>query len=306
VTVAHVLAIDFGGTKVALATAEAGSAVGQLTRLRLPTIGRAEQVVRRSLEAARGLIAAPVAVGVSTLGVVRADHIRLAPNVPGWEGLELPRMLRDEYGDTPVVIDNDVNAAAAAELHWGALRTADTALYINLGTGIAAALIVDGRVVRGAHGAAGEIGYLLDGSTDDCFADGHAPLEELVSGSALASQGSALIGRSVTAAELFTHAGDPRTDALIDQAIRRLAQTVANLCITLDPELVVIGGGLMGAARRILPRIAELLARAVPFPPRLAPARFVDDAPLLGALALAVQAAGHSIDLAAPIDVANL
>jgi predicted NBD/HSP70 family sugar kinase len=304
VTAARVLGIDFGGTKVALATADAGSGVGRVTKLRLPTTGGAEQVVRRSLEAARGLVAAPVAVGVSTFGVVRADRIRLAPNVPGWEGLELPRMLHDEYGDTPVTIDNDVNAAAAAELRWGALRATDTGLYINLGTGIAAALVVGGRVVRGAHGAAGEIGYLLDASTDDCYADGHAPLEELVSGGALASRGSALVGRPVTAAELFTLAGDPRADVLIDEAIRRLAQTVANLCITLDPELVVIGGGLMGAAARILPRIAGLLVRAVPFPPRLAPARFVDDAPLLGALALAVQAAGESIEIAAPIDVA--
>jgi glucokinase len=287
VSVARVLGIDFGGTKVALATAEAGSTGGSLTKLRLPTTGSAEQVVRRSLEAARNLVATPVAVGVSTFGVVRDDRIRLAPNVPGWEGMELPRMLRDEYGDTPVTIDNDVNAAAAAELRWGALHGVDVGLYVNLGTGLAAALVVDGRVVRGAHGAAGEIGYLLDPTTDACFEEGHAPLEELVSGSALASQGSALIGRRVTAAELFTLADDPRVNALIDEAVRRLAQTIANLCITLDPELVVIGGGMMGATARILPSVAAMLSRAVPFPPRLASARFVDDAPLLGALALA-------------------
>jgi glucokinase len=113
-----------------------------------------------------------------------------------------------------------------------------------------------------------------------------------VSGGALASQGSALVGRRIAAAELFTLAGEPRVDALIDGALRRLAQTVANLCITLDPELVVVGGGMMGAADLILPRIAAVLSRAVPFPPRLVPARFVDDAPLLGALALADQAAG--------------
>ena len=289
-TAAPVLGIDFGGTKVALATADARSPLGSSTRLRIPTTGGAEQVVRRSLEAARGMVAAPVAVGVSTIGVVRGDRIRLAPNVPGWEGMELPQMLRDEYGDTPVIIDNDVNAAAAAELRWGALRGVDVGVYLNLGTGLAAALVIDGRVVRGAHGAAGEIGYLLDPSTDDCYADGHAPLEELVSGSALASRGSALVGRPVAAAELFTIAGDPRVDALIDGALRRVAQTVANLCITLDPARVAIGGGMMGAADRILPRIAALLPQAVPFPPQLVPAGFIDDAPLLGALALAVEA----------------
>jgi glucokinase len=291
VTAPHVLGIDFGGTKVALATADAGwSPTVSSTRLRIPTTGSAEEVVRRSLEAARGIVTAPVAVGVSTIGVVRDDRIRLAPNVPGWEGMELPRMLRDEYGDTPVVIDNDVNAAAAAELRWGALRGVDVGIYLNLGTGLAAALVVDGRVVRGAHGAAGEIGYLLDPTRDNCYADGAAPLEELVSGSALASQGSALVGRPVAAAELFTIAGDARVDALIDESLRILAQAVANLCITLDPARVVIGGGMMGAAPRILPRIAALLPRAVPFPPQLVPATFIDDAPLLGALALAVEA----------------
>jgi glucokinase len=147
--------------------------------------------------------------------------------------------------------------------------------------------VVGGRVAPGAHGAAGEIGYLLDPTTDDCYANGHAPLEERVSGGALASQGSALVGRQVTAAELFTIAGDPRVDALIDEAVRRLAHTIANLCITLDPEIVVVGGGMIGAAARILPGVAATLSRAVPFPPRLVPARFVDDAPLLGALALA-------------------
>ncbi|GIF51429.1 glucokinase [Asanoa ferruginea] len=292
-TAAQVLGIDFGGTKVALATADEGwSPAVSSTRLRIPTSGSAEEVVRRSLEAAQGMVAAPVAVGVSTFGVVRGERIRLAPNVPGWEGLELPRLMKDAYGDTPVVIDNDVNAAAAAELRWGALRGVDVGIYINLGTGLAAALVVDGRVVRGAHGAAGEIGYLLDPTRDTSFADGHAPLEELVSGSALASQGSALVGRPVAAAELFTMVGDPRVDALIDEALRTLAQAVANLCITLDPARVVIGGGMMGAAERILPRIAALLPRAVPFPPQLAPATFIDDAPLLGALALAVEAVG--------------
>ncbi|GAA1852502.1 ROK family protein [Asanoa iriomotensis] len=292
-TTAHVLGIDFGGTKVALATADREwSPTVSSTRMRIPTTGSAEEVVRQSLAPARGLVAAPAAVGVSTFGIVRDERIRLAPNVPGWEGMELPRLLRDEYGDTPVVIDNDVNAAAAAELRWGALRGVDVGIYLNLGTGLAAALVVDGRVVRGAHGAAGEIGYLLDPASDNCYADGQAPLEELVSGSALASQGSALAGRPVAAAELFTMVGDARVDALIDDALRSLAQAVANLCITLDPARVVVGGGMMGAAPRILPRIAALLPRAVPFPPQLVPATFIDDAPLLGALALAVEAVG--------------
>ncbi|MFC4588342.1 ROK family protein [Sphaerisporangium corydalis] len=290
-----VLGIDFGGTKVALATSAADSVDRPLRKMRLPTLGSegAQQVLRRSLDAARELAdwsGTLQAVGVSTFGVVRGETVQLAPTVPGWEGLELPRLLREEFGETPVAIDNDVNAAAAAELRWGALRGVRTGLYLNLGTGLAAALVVNGMVVPGAHGAAGEIGYLLSRPGEPAFAEGHAPLEEVVSGHALAHQGSALLGRTVSAASLFEQDGDPAVRTLLDGAVEALAMAVANVCVVLDPERVVIGGGLMGAARHILPGLTAEIARAVPFPPEITAARFVDDAPLYGALALAMTA----------------
>ncbi|MFI5954332.1 ROK family protein [Cryptosporangium sp. NPDC051539] len=287
----RVLAIDFGGTKIALASAAAGSTDGRPDRtVRLETLGSAGalQAVHRALDAAQGLVAAPAAVGVATFGVLRDGHIRLAPNVPGWDGLALPSLLRDRFGDAPVAIDNDVNAGAAAELRWGALRGVDVGLYVNLGTGLAAALVAGGRVLPGAHGAAGEIAYLRDRDSDAFFADGDAPLEDVVSGAALSRHGSALLGRPVTAAELFTLRAEPGVTTLLDRTVEALARTIANLCVTLDPETVVLGGGMMGAADQILPRVSAVLRRAVPFPPVLVPARFVDDAPLVGALALAL------------------
>ncbi|WP_433045805.1 ROK family protein [Dactylosporangium sp. CS-033363] len=287
----EVLAIDFGGTKVALGTAAADALDARpRSTTRLPTRGTqgALKVVERTLIAARELIGTPAAVGVSTFGVLRDDVIRLAPNVPGWDGLPLPELLRTEFGATPVAIDNDVNAGAAAELRWGALRGVDVGLYVNLGTGLAAALVAGGRVLPGAHGAAGEIAYLRDSADAPAFADGHAPLEESVSGSALARRGSALLGRPVTAAELFSQRRVPPVAALLDGAVDTLSRTIANLCVTFDPERVVIGGGLMGAAGHILPRIATALTRSVPFPPDLRAATFADDAPLVGALAMAL------------------
>jgi glucokinase len=293
-TEAQVLAIDFGGTKIALATAAVGSPDGrpdQTVRLRTLGAAGATQAVRRTFDAARALLAGPAAVGVSTFGVLRGGRVQLAPNVPGWEGMALPELLRAEFGDAPVAIDNDVNAGAAAELRWGALRGVDVGLYVNLGTGLAAALVAGGRVVAGAHGAAGEIGYLRDKDTDPYFADGHAPLEESVSGVALATRGTALLGRPVTAAELFTMRSEPAVAALLDETIETLSRTIANLCVTLDPERVVLGGGMVGAATHILPRVEATLSRSVPFPPKLLAARFVDDAPLVGAMALALESA---------------
>ncbi|NUR89145.1 MAG: ROK family protein [Nonomuraea sp.] len=276
----HVLGIDVGGTKVAIGISGSDGPSFE-SRLRLDT---GPETLARALEAARSLDGAPAAVGFSTCGVIRDGVVRLAPNVPGWEGLELPRLLHEEYGATPVAIDNDVNAAAAAELRWGALRGVTTGLYLNLGTGLAAALIVDGRVVAGAHGAAGEIGYLQTTPGEPAYADGRAPLEELVSGAALAARGSAALGRPTSAAELL--GGSVRLP-FVDEALATLAMNVANLCAMVDPERLVVGGGMMGAASLIMPRLGDELRRAVPFPPRIEAARFADDAPLLGALALA-------------------
>ncbi|MGA5299580.1 ROK family protein [Nucisporomicrobium flavum] len=290
-TAGRVLAIDFGGTKIALGTAVVGSPDARPeTTVRLRTLGAdgALQAVRRTLDAARDLLAGPAAVGVSTFGVLRDDRVRLAPNVPGWEGMALPAMLRAEFGDAPVAIDNDVNAAAAAELRWGALRGVGVGLYVNLGTGLAVALVAGGRVLPGAHGAAGEIGYLRDRDTDPCFADGHAPLEDRVSGAALGRLGTAALGRPVTAEDLFGLSSEPAVAGLLEDAVRTLSRTIANLCVTLDPERVVVGGGMLGAADHIMPRVVEEVRRCVPFPPTVIRARFSDDAPLIGALALAL------------------
>ena len=120
------------------------------------------------------------------------------------------------------------------------------------------------------------------------FADGRAPLEEIVSGAALAARGSALLGRPVTAHDLFVLRDDPMVSQLLDDAAKAIGVVVANLSITLDPERVVIGGGMMRAAQHILPLVSAQVARTVPFPPQIGAARFVDDASLLGALALAL------------------
>ncbi|MFI6298121.1 ROK family protein [Nonomuraea sp. NPDC050790] len=282
----QVLGIDVGGTKIAVGVS--GADGPEVTaRERLDT---GPDTLARALAAARRLDRRPAAVGFSTTGVIRDGVVRLSPNVPGWDGLELPRLLAEEYGDIPVAIDNDVNAAAAAELRWGALRGVSTGLYLNLGTGLAAALIVGGAVVPGAHGAAGEIGYLQVEPGEPAFADGHVPLEERVSGSGLARRASALLGRPVTTAHLLTHyasGADGPVGELVTEALRLLAVSVANLCVTIDPERLVVGGGMMGAADVIMPGLVAEVRRAVPFAPEVRQARFSDDAPLLGALALA-------------------
>lgn len=293
-TPGFVLGIDFGGTKVALATMDtAGPVPRVLGRTRLPTAGpggaqgfcgaprrgrRAGRRDRRSTDGGR--------CGHDRRGRRRADPA--GPDRAGLGGPGPPRLLRKEFGGLPLRIDNDVKAATAAELRWGRLSGVSSGLYLNIGTGLGAGIVAGGRVVPGAHGAAGEIAYLLRTPDEPGFAAGRAPLEEHVSGAALASRGAQLLGAPVSAAALFARWREPQVRSLLDESVSALAAAVANLCIALDPERVVVGGGLMGAGRPLLKRFRTALDAAVPFPPELTPARFVDEAALYGAVSLAM------------------
>lgn len=289
-----VLGIDFGGTKIAIATAGLDGRVLESTRLPTQAADGAEQAVTRALATAHELIAARggrcVAAGAVSPGIVYPDRIALAPNVPGWEELRLPALIADGLGGVPTVVGTDVKAAALAELRWGSLRDADPAILIVLGTGLAAAVAFGGEVVHGANGASGEIGYSVSSVGGGGVADGRAPLEELAGGRAIGERASALLGVPLTTAEVFEHP-DPSARALVTEALAELAAHVANMAIVIDPARIAVGGGLMGHRQVVLPALEERLRAAVPFPPELVPARFTHDGSLRGAIALALDAA---------------
>jgi glucokinase len=291
-----VLALDFGGTKVALGAATLDGRIIESSRLDTRAAQGAAQAVRRALDRAGELMerAAQVArgrclaVGAVSPGIVRADRVLLAPNVPGWGELSLPETVRRTLGVPRVEYGNDVKAAALGEARWGSLRGADPGVLLTLGTGVATGIVVGGAVLGGANGAAGEIGYSLrspDGGPG--AADGRAPLEERVGGRAIGELGSRLLGAPLDAAQVFAHE-DARARSLVEGAVSELAMHVANLAILMDPERIAVGGGLMSSSDVIMPALAERLRSAVPFPPELVPARFVHDGPLRGAVALAL------------------
>jgi len=293
-----ILGIDFGGTKVAIGLADRAGSLLVTRRLDTDAQAGAEQVVSRALAAARKLLADEGAadnlgaIGVVSPGIVLEDRILLAPNVPGWEELRLRELVADEFGGVGIEVGTDAKAAALAEWRWGALADTDPAVFLSLGTGIAAAVLVGGRLLAGANGAAGEIGYnLLSPQDTDGFASGAAPLEEAVGGRGLGGRASVLLGRPVTAGELFGLAReDARAKDLVGAALDELSMHVANLAIALDPQRIAVGGGLVRSADILLPALRERLARAVPFPPELVSAKFDQDASLLGAIAIALDA----------------
>jgi len=294
-----VLAIDFGGTKVAIATADMMGNILKQTRLDTNAVHGAQQILERTMGVAHTLIEQMVsevggrcvAVGVVTPGVVHDDRILLAPNIPGWEHVSLHDTMYAGLRIPTVVVGNDVKAAALAEVLWGALKDADPAVFLSLGTGIAAALVIGGRVVTGAHGASGEIGYNLRSVLDTSgVANERAPLEEAIGGRFIGERASILLGEELSTADVFAHA-DIRARFLVDEMLAELATHVANLTILLDPARIAVGGGLMTSGGEIILRaLAFRLGFSVPFPPEIVPAKFLNDASLYGAIALALTA----------------
>lgn len=280
-----VLAIDFGGTKLDVATATLDGEIVLSRRLDTDAAAGAEQAVERALGTAHALAETTAsqlggalrAAGAASPGIVQEDRILLAPNVPGWEELALPSRLREGLG-VDVVTQTDVKAATRAEATWGALVDADPGIFVNLGTGLAAGIVVGDTILSGANGAAGEIGYNLRSA-----AEPHA-LEDHAGGRAIGERGGS------SAADVFERArsGDQDAQQLVADALDELSLHVANLAIAIDPARIAVGGGLMHHHDLVLPALTDRINDSVPFPPPVVPARFVHDAALRGAIALAI------------------
>jgi glucokinase len=222
------------------------------------------------------------------MGITREDGVLLAPTVPGWSELRIPARLRAAFGRVPVTVINDVKAATLAELTWGTLRGVRHGVYLNLGTGVAAGLVSEGRLVDGAHGAAGEFGYFRP-SLAEAGHRGAAPVEERIGGRWAAEAASKELGTQVSVASLVALAEtDERAAAALDRLLAETGLWAANVCVLADPEVLSLGGGFLRSAGLVLPRVREMVERVVPFPPRVVAARFGAEAALAGAGAAAL------------------
>jgi len=295
---AVVLGIDFGGTKIAIAVGDLdGNRLGAVTIPAAAESGAAASLAA-AIDAGRRLLAriAPgselAALGVSTFGIPGPSGVALAPAIDGWADVPLDRELGAAFDRVPVRLVTDVKAAAQVEADRGALAGHDPAIYLNLGTGLAVAIVAGGSVVAGRHGASGEIGYNLRAVTDvGLKLEERTMLEDVVSGRALGS-----------AQEVFAAAAhDPAAAALVETFTAELAFHLVNLAILVDPQRIAVGGGMTRSFDLMRPDLERALRAGVPYPPDLVLARYPHDAPLRGVLALAAQAAREPLGQQAPV-----
>jgi len=243
----------------------------------------AEDLIEHLIGVARGLCEehpTVTALGVGVPGLVdRNGTLRFAPNLPGVVELPVGPLLSEALG-LPVRADNDATCAAWAEHQLGAAAGADTALLVTLGTGIGGGLVVDGLLVRGANGFAGEIGHMVvDDDGIPCPCGRRGCWERYASGSALDRQARELVadggGRrlielaggdpaQVTGGQVTAAAAEGDADArqLLDRFADWFALGLANLIHAFDPSRCVIGGGLVGAGEVVLGPIRTALSEA--------------------------------------------
>ena len=313
-----VIGVDLGGTKLLAGTVDSKLEVHHRTYRLARTDDAAallDQLVEAVQEAGEAAPAPVLAVGLGIPCLVDpVTGIALDSNHLPLQGVAVRDVLAERLG-LPVAVDNDGNAAMLAEWRWGEARGARHAILLTLGTGIAGGLLVDGRLVHGAHGAAGELGHIIvdaDGPPCPGSCPGRGCLEALVSGHAIGLEGLRRArgapntelgraldsGRDITGALVteLAHDGDPVAGEVMTLMGERLGLGIVTLVNIFNPEVVVIGGGAIAAGELLLAPAREVVARrALPVnraDVRLVAARFGAESGMLGAACMALDVAG--------------
>ena len=241
------------------------------------------------------------AVGLVVPGLVDAEQgiAVYAANI-GWRQLPLRQIVAEAVG-LPVILDHDVRAAGLAELELGAGRRLQEVLFVALGTGVAAAVITGGQVSAGATGRAGELGHLpVFPEGEWCACGQRGCTETYASATALSRRYAAASGiADVPAKDVMSRAaaGDPVAERVFRDAITALGRALVNYVLLMDPELILIGGGMAASGAALLhPLTREVQAGLAWRPvPAISNGRFAGDAGRIGAGLLAWRALKESM-----------
>ena len=267
----YVLALDFGGTKLAADLVEK-KATSFRRILTASTPPSEDQSVEFMIWLARQLNPAEsgtlVAIGVSFGGPVDSARgiVRRSLHIPGWDDVKLVELLREEFG-VPVTVRNDGEAGALGAWWFGETRRPRSLCYVTVGTGIGSGIVVDGHVVEGCDGLAGEVGHIvIDANGAECTCGGRGCAEAIAAGPAIArraeeaarqspASATSLIrilksGRQLSALDVAATAeiGDPISVRYLVEAGQVLGQVAATITCLLNPNVIAFSGGVLGSS----------------------------------------------------------
>jgi len=307
--VPYVLAVDLGGTKCSAAVVDRKGRIASRLTVPVDLSSRSapvDQIVQLARDFARG--ARPkerlVAAGIAVPGLVRRNGTVWAPNLPGWERMPLANRLKSSL-KIPVLVESDRNAGLLGECWRGAGKGKSDVIVLMIGTGIGAGIMSGGRAVRGAHELSGCAGWLAISHDGRSNLSATGELESSAAGPGIANAArkrlqegetsslSRYDASRITALEVAAEAraGDRMALEIFHDAGRSLGVGVANMVSLFDPEIVIIGGGMAGAAELYLDSLREaMLERAQPLAAKkvkLVLSKLGDRANLLGCASLA-------------------
>ena len=282
-----ILGVDIGGTKIAAGLVDREGKI--VRQIRHPMV--ANRTAEAGLEAVFGAIDAvssPAldsrfdAIGICAPGPLdpKTGVVLNPPNVPCWRNFPLGMRVAEKYRQ-PVTIDNDANAAALAETRWGAARGYHYVFYATLGTGIGTGIALDGRIYHGSTGAAGEGGHVsIDYRGPVCTCGKRGCIEILAAGPAIGKRARAKIeSEPARAAKILEFAqgdaasvtsehvgqayaaGDPLAREILEETVQLLAPWLGNIVELLDPDILVMGGGVSAMLRPFFSEIKDQLPR---------------------------------------------
>lgn len=296
-TGAIVVGVDVGGTKIAAGLVDRGGAIVRSLRVATPAKSGGIAVVSAIADVVHELLSevdgeAVGGVGVSTGGIVDHDSGRILAAtdlIAGWADVALADELATRL-DLPVTVDNDGNAFAVAAHRYGAARGADSAICVAVGTGIGGGLVLDGRIRRGPHFLAGELGHLPAGGDRRCSCGVIGHLESVAAGPAMSAAYAAATGVVADLREIAAAAesGDAVAESVIRAGATALGRAMGGLAVVLDVDLVVVGGGVASLGFTYLDSIQEAVTAEVPHNHKVhvRPTALGPDAAVIGAASL--------------------
>ena len=277
---ALVASVDLGGTKVRAALCNlSGAVVAEASEPTSQNGGEAvvDQIARLIVRVADRESIPTEKIRVAVVGVPGVleqgtGNVKMAPNIAGIDLIDFPATLEQRLG-VEVLVENDVNLAALGE-HWMTDQgNRDNLVFLSVGTGIGAGMVINGQLVRGASGAAGEVGYLPFGA--DPFEEESqkvGPLERVTATTAIINHYEKLTGKITSVPEIFeaSLSGDKSATASLETAAKYIAQGIAAIAAVVDPSCVVIGGSIGGREeliQMIRPEIDRCFPRSIPLEP---------------------------------------
>lgn len=300
----YAIGIDIGGTKISVTLGTSNGKILVRKKILTKTRSGSKTCVREIMESVGLLIRDSknagrkiLGIGIGAPGAVNSKKgiLPRSPNLPGWAGIPLCGLIKKKFG-LPVSIANDANAAAVGEAVFGAGKKLDHFIYITISTGVGGGIVIDGRLYEGAGFVAGEIGHMtVVPGGKKCRCGHRGCLEAYASGTAIADSYSAFKKKKVLGAkEVGTAVREGDTFALrsYEEAAYYLGIGLANLMNILNPEAIVIGGGVLMSAPREYWRAVIRSAKEHAWPEafrttRVLPSPLLGHSGDFGALALA-------------------